>query len=118
MTAILSTKSRGALLRSALCPTGADWSLSVRRPNVKAGISDETGALTDLEVMAPFLQHALGDPAVWAEQDSLVRDTTARLFFHDLAVELPLANHGRLLRIVIVSAEQSKNIFSSTLMVV
>ena len=78
--------------------------------NVKAGISDETGALTDLEVMAPFLQHALGDPAVWAEQESLVRDTTARLFLQGfvrfyLAVELPLANHGRPLRIVIVSAE-------------
>ena len=70
----------------------------------------EAGALTDLEVMAPFLQHALRDPAVWAEQDSLVRDTTARLFLQSfvrfyLAVELPLANHGRPLRIVIVSAE-------------
>ena len=78
--------------------------------NVKAGISDKTGALTDLEVMAPFLQHALGDPAIWAEQDSLVRDTTARLFLQGfvsfyLAVELSLANHGRPLRIVIVSAE-------------
>ena len=70
----------------------------------------ETGALTDLEVMAPFLQHALGDPAVWAEQDSLVRDTTARLFLQGfvrfyLAVKLPLANDGRPLRIDIVSAE-------------
>ena len=78
--------------------------------NVKAGISDETGTLTDLEVMAPFLQHALRDPAVWAEQDSLVRDTTARLFLQGfvrfyLAVELPLANHGRPLRIAIVSVE-------------
>ena len=78
--------------------------------NVKAGISDETGALTDLEVMAPFLQHALGDPAVRAEQDSPVRDTTARLFLQGfvrfyLAVELPLANHGRPLRIAIVSVE-------------
>ena len=77
--------------------------------NVKAGISDETGALTDLEVMAPFLQHALGDPAVWA-QDLPVRDTTARLFLQGfvrfyLAVELPLANHGRPLRIAIVSVE-------------
>ena len=66
--------------------------------------------MTDLVVMAPFLQHALGDPAVWAEQDSLVRDTTARLFLQGfvrfyLAVELPLANHGRPLRIVILSAE-------------
>ena len=123
MTAILYTKSRGVLLRSALCPTGADWNLSVRRPNVKAGISDETGALTNLEVMAPFLQHTLGDPTVWAEQDSLVRDTTARLFLQGfvrfyLAVKFPLANHGRPLRIVIVSAKQSKNIFFSTLMVV
>ena len=110
MTAILYTKSRGALLRSALCPTGADWNLSVRRPNVKAGISDETGTLNDLEVMAPFLQHTLGDPTVWAEQDSLVRDTNAKLFpqgfvrFY-LAVELPLANHGRSLSIVIKSAK-------------
>ena len=77
---------------------------------MSSGISDETGALTDLEVMVPFLQHALGDPAVRAEQDSPVRDTTARLFLQGfvrfyLAVELPLANHGRPLRIAIVSVE-------------
>ena len=60
--------------------------------------------------MVPFLQHGLGDPAVRAEQDLPVRDTTARLFLQGfvrfyLAVELPLANHGRPLRIAIVSVE-------------
>ena len=65
-------------------------------------------------LVTPFIARwwwiEFGDPAVWAEQDSLIRDTTARLFLQGfvrfyLAVELPLANHGRPLRIVIVSAE-------------
>ena len=66
--------------------------------------------IDDLEVMAPFLQHALKDPALWAEQTSLVRDTAAKLFLQGLvrfylAVKLPLANHG------IVFAEQSRITF-------
>ena len=63
-----------------------------------------------LEPVQPSLIGALGDPAVLAEQDLLVRDNTARLFLQRfvrlyLAVKLPLANYGKPLRIVIVSSE-------------
>ena len=63
-----------------------------------------------MELVRPSLIGALGDPAVLAEQDLLVRDNTARLFLQGfvrfcLAVKLPLANYGRPLRIVIVSSE-------------
>ena len=63
-----------------------------------------------MEPVRPSLIGALGDPAVLAEQDLLVRDNTARLFLQGfvrfyLAVKLPLANYGKPLRIVIVSSE-------------
>ena len=62
--------------------------------------------------MEPFqnsLIGALGDPAVLAEKDLLVRDNTARLFLQGfvrfyLAVKLPLANYSRPLRIVNISS--------------
>ena len=63
-----------------------------------------------MEPVRPSLIGALGDPAVLAEQDLLVRDNTARLLLQGfvrfyLAVKLPLANYGKPLRIVIVSSE-------------
>ena len=57
MTAILYTKNRGALLRSALCTTGADWNLSVQRRLMQIGrlMHPQVATISSLDRLQTFV---------------------------------------------------------------